>query len=338
MRIGKPVNLPVQGYAFLNSGRVGVHVFALYKIGHHIAHQEFIVGAAQVCMGQEIHETKIRAIFMQADFYICGMTSIPASDYSGPLHYKITGEGPAVVLLHGFCESSSIWDALVPQLPGYSCIQVDAAGFGSSAVPPGFDFSMRSQAQLVLDLLSYLGITQAVWIGHSMGGYIALEALSLQPEAVQGLVLFHSTAAPDAPERKENRNKTIRIVAETPDLFIREFYFNLFAPGLKAFFVPEIAHFRRQAALLDPQVIIHTLEGLRDRQDHRETLQRYLLPKHYIIGQNDQILPAAELKIQAEQCGAGYTWLEKAGHMGFLEEPEPVATAIRRFLAETILV
>jgi pimeloyl-ACP methyl ester carboxylesterase len=254
---------------------------------------------------------------------------------SGQIAFTENGQGRAVVFVHGLCETKSIWNNITAGLQDhYHVLAFDAMGFGDSVPAEGFDFSMRAQALAILQALGEKGITEATWIGHSMGGYMSLAAAAMHPEAVNGLLLMHSTAGADSEERKESRNKTIAVIERTPELFIREFYYNLFAPHRKAEFSSEIEEFKTQARKIDPEHLIGTLKGLRDRPSTEEMFRKLDVPKHYIIGKYDQVIPAASLLQQAPDMGAKYTILEDSGHMGFLEEPGKALEAVLSFLKE----
>ncbi|MCP4448546.1 MAG: alpha/beta hydrolase [Myxococcales bacterium] len=106
------------------------------------------------------------------------------------LHYVDVGEGPPVVLIHGFGSSLEIWHKVVPELsPDHRVIAIDLKGFGWSSRPEG-DYSPTEQGRLVLALLSKLGVERADIVGHSWGGSVAL-ALALQaPERVERIALY----------------------------------------------------------------------------------------------------------------------------------------------------
>ena len=88
--------------------------------------------------------------------------------------YKEQGQGQAVVLLHGFCGSSSYWDKLLPLLPAhYRYIAPDLRGHGHSGAPAG-DFSMEAFADDLARLLEHLEEKQVIVLGHSLGGYVTL--------------------------------------------------------------------------------------------------------------------------------------------------------------------
>ena len=103
------------------------------------------------------------------------------------------GDGPAVVLSHGFLMDASMFDAQVAALaPEYRVITWDQRGHGgTSAAGP---FSYWDSAQDVLALLNHLGIERAVFGGMSQGGFVSLRAAMLAPQRVRGLILIDSQA------------------------------------------------------------------------------------------------------------------------------------------------
>jgi 3-oxoadipate enol-lactonase len=103
------------------------------------------------------------------------------------------GDGPAVVLSHGFLMDASMFDAQVAALaPEYRVITWDARGHGGTWAPG--PFSYWDLARDALALLSHLGIERAVLGGMSQGGFLSLRAAMLAPERVRGLILIDSQA------------------------------------------------------------------------------------------------------------------------------------------------
>jgi 3-oxoadipate enol-lactonase len=103
------------------------------------------------------------------------------------------GDGPAVVLSHGYLMDSSMFEPQVAALaPEYRVISWDERGFGDTrATGP---FSYWDSASDVLGLLDHLGIDKAVLGGMSQGGFLSLRAALLAPERVRALVLIDSQA------------------------------------------------------------------------------------------------------------------------------------------------
>src|SRR3712207_6016496 len=92
----------------------------------------------------------------------------------GELAYTDTGEGPAVVLLHGFPLSSVTWRSLAPALARrFRVIVPDLLGYGASDRPAHAPLDLSAQARYVRELLEHLGIDRTALVGHAHGGGIA---------------------------------------------------------------------------------------------------------------------------------------------------------------------
>src|SRR5580658_5697948 len=108
------------------------------------------------------------------------------------------GDGPAVVLSHGYQMDASMFDAQVTALaPEYRVITWDERGHGGTPAPG--PFSYWDSARDVLALLGHLGIERAVLGGMSQGGFLSLRAALLAPQRVRGLVLIDSQAGLEDP-------------------------------------------------------------------------------------------------------------------------------------------
>jgi pimeloyl-ACP methyl ester carboxylesterase len=105
------------------------------------------------------------------------------------LQYLEAGRGPAVVLLHGYAETSRMWRPLMPQLADrYRVIAPDLPGIGGSAIPKdGLD--MASAARRVHALIRQLGVEHAVVVGHDIGLMVAYAYAVAHPRDVAKLVL-----------------------------------------------------------------------------------------------------------------------------------------------------
>jgi pimeloyl-ACP methyl ester carboxylesterase len=106
--------------------------------------------------------------------------------------YRVAGEGPPVVLVHGMVNSSRHWSAVAERLAErHLVIAPDLIGHGDSATPRG-DYSLGAHAAVIRDLLSALGIERATMVGHSLGGGIAMVYFWQFPERVERLALVSS--------------------------------------------------------------------------------------------------------------------------------------------------
>ena len=105
------------------------------------------------------------------------------------LHTTTAGTGPAVVLVHGFANDSSVWNATVDELSaGCACTAVDLPAHGRSPTPSEKSAYEREALLAAIDaVLAETG--PAVYVGHSLGGYLGLAHCITRPGVLRGLVL-----------------------------------------------------------------------------------------------------------------------------------------------------
>ena len=109
---------------------------------------------------------------------------------SSRLRVLDVGRGPAVVLVHGLAASMYSWRQTIDPLvqAGYRVVAYDNRGFGFSD-KPATGYSNAAYVHLLFGLLDSLGVSDAVLVGHSMGGAIVADAALARPDRVRGLVL-----------------------------------------------------------------------------------------------------------------------------------------------------
>lgn len=107
--------------------------------------------------------------------------------------YRKAGEGPALVLLHGFPLSGFTWRKVVPQLScRFTCYAFDLVGLGNSTSGAGVDFSSEGQAAVLQRVLRALGVSAYVLMGNDTGGWIARELALLETTRVTHLALMNT--------------------------------------------------------------------------------------------------------------------------------------------------
>src|SRR5215469_357077 len=106
------------------------------------------------------------------------------------IHYTIGGSGPAVLLLHGFAETSRMWAPILPTLAAkFRVIAVDLPGIGQSAIPSG-GIDMKRAAIKIHDLVHSLGIEKARVVGHDIGLMVAYAYAALFPSETEKLAVM----------------------------------------------------------------------------------------------------------------------------------------------------
>lgn len=246
--------------------------------------------------------------------------------------YSICGSGPAIVLLHGFLEDKHIWNKLSVFLKDqFTVVCIDLPGFGQSEnhteVHP-----MPLMADAVNEVLEAERISQCVLVGHSMGGYVSLAFARKYPAKLNGLVLFHSQAAADGEEGKDNRNRTIKVVQSNHKSYVSSFIPSLFAEKSVDKFQNEITQLKETSEQASLEGVCAALAGMRDRDDQLGLLKTIDKPVFFIIGKQDSkismntIWPQLELPRNCEAL-----ILDGVGHMGFIEAEEITSRAIKHF-------
>lgn len=253
-------------------------------------------------------------------------------DFKGTnIHYTDSGKGSAVVLLHGFLESTKIWTSLEQELSKkHRVICVDLLGHGKTGCL-GYVHSMEQMAEAVEAVLKHLRIRRSTMIGHSMGGYVALAFAEKKPDDLKGLCLLNSTASADTAERKINRERTIEVVKKNHKTFIKIAINNLFRPKNRKLFKAEIKELTSQAQETPVQGIIAALEGMKVRIDREALLHFTPFKKMLIAGKKDPVLDYHTLIKQIENTEVKLVTFPD-GHMSFIENESDLLHSIMYFI------
>ena len=247
------------------------------------------------------------------------------------ISYSDTGKGTAVVLLHGFLENKKMWDDYIPVLSRKNrVITIDLLGHGDSECL-GYVHSMEENAQVVRSVLNHLRIRKAVFVGHSMGGYVALAFADLYPNSTKGLVLLNSTAKADSAERKKNRDRAIVAVKQNYGNFIRMSIANLFSEDNREKLNSEIEKVKKEALKTPLQGIVASLEGMKIRKDRTFILKENSCPKLLILGEKDPVLDFEETKSQIKNSTVKLIAFPD-GHMSAIENRDELKLVLLAFL------
>lgn len=253
-------------------------------------------------------------------------------DHKGiPVFYEERGSGPAVVLLHGSLENSGMWSGFVPELSRKNrVITIDLLGHGQTGCL-GYVHTMEMMAEVVEEVLKHLKVRKSVFIGHSMGGYVALAFAERCPDTVKGLILLNSTARADNELRRRNRDRAIAAVKKDHKSFIRMAIANLFQPKNRKIFREDIKEIKAEALKTPLQGIVAALEGVKIREDREVLLHFSPYRKMMVIGKKDPVLDFDDLMDQVRRTDV--TIFEvSGGHMSHIENKKEVLGAICWFL------
>ncbi len=258
------------------------------------------------------------------------------------LNVEIRGQGPALLLLHGFIGSSATWAPYRDAWPGFRAIAVDLLGHGASDCPADPSrYRMERCVEDLSDLLDRLGSQRTAVLGYSMGGRVALHLALRAPERLWALVL--ESASPgieDAAEREERRRSDAalaeRIEGQGMEAFV-DYWQGLPLFASQGRLPPLIRkELRRQRLGHDPRGLANSLRGM--GAGAQEWLLNRLagvqVPTLLIAGAlDDRYCALARRMVSALPC-ARLEIVPDAGHAVHLEQPKAFAAAVRQFLEE----
>ncbi len=247
------------------------------------------------------------------------------------IFYTDHGKGSAIVLLHGFLENSSIWDAFISTLSKKNRVLcIDLLGHGQTGCL-GYIHTMEQMADAVKAVLEHLKINNTFVFGHSMGGYVALALAENHKDRVKGLCLVNSTAKADTKEKKENRDRAITAVKENHKIFIQLAISNLFSPKNRSVFSEEIKAIKQEALKTPLQGIVAALEGMKIRKDRTTLLRNSTFKKMIIVGKEDPVLEYSALIRQTKNTNIE-TVIFPDGHMSYIENRQELLQKIMHFI------
>jgi len=252
----------------------------------------------------------------------------------GRIHYSDSGNGTVIVLLHGYLESSEVWNGFAEKLKSeFRIISVDLPGHGLSDVY-GEVHSMEFMATAVKNLVDSLDLKKVFLLGHSLGGYVALAFLELFPEYLLGYCLFHSQPFADTPAALEKRRREIEIVkAGKKNMMYADNVIRMFALSNLEKFSDSLRKSKDIASQIPGEGITAVLNGMMIRPSRLSFMEDGKIPCLWILGLMDNYIPCNIIRANVNlPPNARVIVLKESGHLGFIEEEENSLRAITEFV------
>jgi pimeloyl-ACP methyl ester carboxylesterase len=263
------------------------------------------------------------------------MTSLQTAD--AVLYYQLFGSGPDLVLLHPFPLNHHFWDEVVSRLSdSYRVITPDLRGHGQSELGNG-PATMDKHAADLLRLCQAEGISHAVFVGVSIGGYALFEFWRRHRERVVALVLSNTRASAETAESRANRLRIAdQVLSEGAEAFVDDMLGKLLGSTTRAERPDIVDAARLMMQSMAPEDIAGVQRGMADRPDSVATLSTIDVPTLVIAGAEDvPPLSAAEL-MRDRIPGSTLHVIPQAGHYAAIERPEEYAAILSRFVGESI--
>ncbi|MBD8026956.1 alpha/beta fold hydrolase [Lysinibacillus halotolerans] len=241
------------------------------------------------------------------------------------LQYIRKGTGEVLVLVHGFLGAKEIFQDVIEDLSShYDVIAVDLPGHGSSKLEKD-RYTVYDYAQAVTEVLQHEGVTEATWLGHSLGGYIVLAALEGKVAPIKRAILAYSYHGADNEEQKEKRTKQqqqIPLIGVEP--FVDQLIGAFFSNNAKE----EQIQFARQIGYrASEEGLIVALEAMKSRPNQQNFVDNTTMPILVIEGSEDGIVQPIQTKNENVE-----KVITKTGHLGMLEDPKSFTEAVKQFM------
>ena len=255
---------------------------------------------------------------------------MPTLDRDGVnIHYDVAGDGPALILTHGYSSTGEMWAGqIAPLARHFTVITWDMRGHGRSDYPQ--DPAAYSEAATVADmaaLLDAVGAKDAIVGGLSLGGYMSLAFHAAHPERTRALLIVDTGPGYKNDQAREGWNANAIRRAERFE-----------AEGL-----PDVAAASAEVRLArhrDATGLARAARGMLTQRNARviESLPGIKVPAVVMVGANDTPFLAASDYMAAKIPGAKKVVIPDAGHSANIDQPEAFNAALLGFLEDAGLI
>ena len=240
------------------------------------------------------------------------------------IYYEVHGEGPVILLTHGYSSSADMWRGQIAALSKtYKLVIWDMRGHGRSDYPE--DQAAYSEAATVADmaaLLDAVGAKTAVIGGLSLGGYMSLAFHRVHPERVSSLLIIDTGPGYRNDEAREGWNQN---AIRTAERWERDGLTKLAASGAEV----------RTSPHRNAEGLAKAARGMLTQRtgDVLNSLPTIAVPALVVVGANDTPFLTASDYMAAKIPGAKKVVIPDAGHSANIDQPEAFNAAVTGFLA-----
>lgn len=260
-----------------------------------------------------------------------------------PLYVRVDGDGPALLLLHGFTGSADSWDEVCPAWTAtHRVIRPDLIGHGRSPAPKELErYRMDAAVRELLELLDGLGVHRFRLLGYSMGGRLALHLALAAPGRVERLILESATygiadPAQRAARRAEDNQLAAWIETHGVDAFARRWAAHPLFATQGALPPARRERQARERRMHSAVGLANSLRGMGTgaQASLRDRLGELKMPVLLIAGEYDEKFTALAREMAALIPRAQLAIVPGAGHNVHLEQPQAFAERVSAFLAQ----
>lgn len=252
------------------------------------------------------------------------------------IHTTTQGQGPALVLIHGWGFHSGVWQSLLPALTPHYCVTcIDLPGFGNSPLNQKA-YTLAELAEAVLAVAP----ERAHWLGWSMGGLVATAVARQAPTRVISLLNVASNPSFLAQsdwigmERRVLEEFAASLATDYQATLSRFLALQMHGSNGATTLVRGLKQQLKSWGAPQPEALYYGLDILR-HSDLRESLSQLTLPVLYVLGRLDALVPVAiHEKLLALNPKTNTVIIAGASHAPFLSHQEQFLKIINRFINE----
>lgn len=256
------------------------------------------------------------------------------------LNVEVAGDGPPLVLLHGFTGSAAGWGVFGGLLrERFTTVAADVVGHGESAAPRDLDhYDMGTVADDLVEAVRRVGFDRAAWFGYSMGGRTALHVAHRHPDAVSALLLVGASAGLDCVEDRLARRSAdellaVRIEREGVPAFV-DYWENIPLFATQRALPEDVRDAVRAGRLRNSATgLANSLRGMGTgaQEPLHDHLAGFAMRALVMAGELDRKFVEIGESLAVAMPAARFAAIPGAGHAAQLEQPEAVAREIAAF-------
>lgn len=249
------------------------------------------------------------------------------------MQYDVIGQGPALVLIHGFAEDHRIWFPMLKQgIPGFTYILPVLPGTGESPLNTN-SISLLDMAHAINNMLEQENIDTCIMLGHSMGGYITAAFAETYPDKIDGIGFIHSSVYADDDIKKENRLKGIALIEKGGKAaFLQQLVPALYSPASQEKISEVIREHFAMAMMIPARTLCAYYAAMRERPDRSAMLSDCKKPVLFILGEHDQAVPLeAGLRQSTMPSICDIAILKDVAHTAMNENPQKLSKILNKY-------
>ena len=264
-----------------------------------------------------------------------------------PLHYRKTGSGPALLLIHGIGSCLHTWNKWHDILSDdFTVISLDLPGFGLTGPPPDKDFDVERYMETFDHLLNHLNIKKATIAGNSLGGYMAWNYAAKRPARVNKAVLLNAAGYNTSRRDLSDFGFLLSILPVTKELTHRFTPLNLVRQSLENAVADSSLitdakvklyhdHILREGNRESFSEVLSTL--IVNEMDNNPEISTIDCPVLIMWGGKDALINVEDaLKFDRALANSELIIYREIGHLPMLEIPERSAEDVRTFVHKNV--